>query len=376
MKYPKDICSAIVQFAIKVMWIVSKRYDLAFIFGGAALSLLIPFIVMRQPSLLPLIFWIWLLIFDGTHLYAAYSRTYLDRQFWKTDRSLLLWSPLVVLLPVTAATLYLVSGNIRPVEIFLVLAQAWAYYHLVRQHYGFVSLYDRKSGSSPDTHNINKQAIYVGLWTPYIYFLLSHPINRKIAGLPQLYPETELVSGLKIFAILFSGAAVILLLVHHLRQKKLSPAAIFTAICIALYSLIFYWVAPMEPFFARAQNVVQSFMLLAIMMTLFHNIQYHAIVWHFNRKKYGDPAFGFATTLNRNFAVYAIAAVLFASVYVAAAWSSTEYPSPFGRIADSAFVPAAFCLWWGLLFHHYYLDQKIWRFSKTRDLQRQLGIAV
>jgi len=148
------------------MWIVSKRYDLAFIFGGAALSLSIPLLVMQWPALLPLIFWMWLLFFDGTHLYAAYSRTYLDRQFWKTDRALLLGSPAVIMLTLTAVIFYVRSGNIRPVEYFLVFAQAWAYYHLVRQHYGFVSLYDRKSGSTKETHEINKQTIYVGLWTP------------------------------------------------------------------------------------------------------------------------------------------------------------------------------------------------------------------
>lgn len=358
------------------MWIVNKKYDLAFIFGGAALSLLVPFIVMQNPALLPLLFWIWLLVFDGTHLYAAYSRTYLDRQFWKTDRSLLLWSPAVILLPFVAVALYAISGKVRPIEVFLVIAQGWAYYHLVRQHYGFVSIYDRKSGSSPETHSIHKQTIYVGLWVPYLYFLATHPVNRKVAGLPPLLPGTELSWILNISAIVISGAVVFFFIANIVRQRNLSPAAIFTAICVSLYSLIFYWIAPMEPFFSRAQNVVQSFMLLAIMMTLFHNIQYHAIVWHFNRKKYLDSSFGLARTLNRSFPVYAIVAIAFAVIYVATAWLTTEYPSPSGRIIDSAFVPGAFCIWWGLLFHHYYLDQKIWRFSKTKDLQQQLGIAV
>ena len=358
------------------MWIVSKRYDLAFIFGGAALSLLVPLIVMMNPALLPLLFWIWLLFFDGTHLYAAYSRTYLDRQFWKTDRTLLLWSPAVILLPLVAVALYAIYGSIRPIEIFLVFAQGWAYYHLVRQHYGFVSIYDRKSGSSPETHNINKQTIYVGLWVPYLYFLATHPVNRKVAGLPSPIPGDEFSWLLNVSAAVLSGAVVIFFIAHHVRNKTMSPAAIFTAICVTLYSLIFYWIAPMEPFFSRAQNVVQSFLLLAIMMTLFHNIQYHAIVWHYNRKKYGDPSYGLSTTFNRSFAIYAMVAILFAAGYVATAWFSTEYPAPSGRIADSTFVPVVFCIWWGLLFHHYYLDQKIWRFSKTKDLQQQLGVAL
>jgi len=33
-------------------------------------------------------------------------------------------------------------------------------------------------------------------------------------------------------------------------------------------------------------------------------------------------------------------------------------------------------VWWGLSLHHYYLDQKIWRVSKARDLQRQFGVSV
>ena len=358
------------------MWIVSKKYDLAFIFGGAAVSLLVPFIAMQKPVFIPLMFWIWVWIFDGTHLYATLSSTYFDRQFWKNNRALLVWSPAVILLPLIAVAFYLRSGSTRPIEFFLLFAQAWAYYHLVRQHYGFISLYDRKSGVSRESHEINKQTVYVGLWTPYVYFLLSHPVNRKIVGLPSLFPEMELLWGLNIFAIFFTGGAALLFLAHYIKNKTWTPAGIFTAICVALYSLIFYWIAPMEPLFARAQNVVQSFMIIAITMTVFHNIQYHAIVWHFNRNKYGHSSFGLATILNRNFLIYAAVAILFAGIYSAVAWFTTDYPSLFGTMSESDFVPIAFCVWWGLLFHHYFLNHKICHFSKSKDLQEQLGIEI
>jgi hypothetical protein len=351
------------------MWIVSKRYDLAFIFGGALASLAVPFLVIWKAALLPILFWTWLLLFDGTHLWAAYSRTYLDRQFWKTDGKLLLWSPAVILLPFTAIVLFFVTGSMRQIEIFLVLAQGWAYFHLVRQHYGFLSLYDRKAGADATTHKINKWTLYVALWSAYVYFLISHPINRKGSGLPEL-AVFNIVA-----AIICAGSAVIFL-IYHFRKRSHSPASLFTAVCISLYAAIFFWIAPMEPFFTGARNIVQSFLLIAIMMTLFHNIQYHAIVWHYNRKKYRDPSFGAATYFNKSFSVYAIAAILFAAMYVAAAWFSTEYPSLSGEFSEPAFVPIAFVLWWGVLFHHYYLDQKIWRVSKTKDLQQQLGIAA
>lgn len=352
-----------------IMWIVRKPYDLAFIFGGALASLTVPLLVMWNAALLPILFWTWLLVFDGTHLWAAYSRTYLDRQFWKTDRRLLMWSPVVILFPILAIIPFFLSGSMKPIEIFLVLAQGWAYYHLVRQHYGFLSLYDRKAGIDPVTHKINKWALYVALWSAYLYFLISHPVNRKVSGLPEIL----LINWIAV--IVCSGSAV-LLLIYHLWKRNRSTGFLFTAVCICLYGAIFFWIAPGEPFLTGAHNIVQSFMLIAIMMTLFHNIQYHAIVWHYNRKKYRDASFGAATYFNRSFLIYAAVGIFFAAFYVAAAWFSTEYPSLSGEFSEPAFVPMAFLLWWGLLFHHYYLDQKIWRLSKTKDLQRQLGIAA
>ncbi len=351
------------------MWIVNKRYDLAFIFGGALASLAVPFLVMWNAALLPILFWIWLLVFDGTHLWAAYSRTYLDRQFWKTDGKLLLWSPLVILFPISAILLFFVSGSMRPIEIFLVLAQGWAYYHLVRQHYGFLSLYDRKAGADPGTHRINKWTLYVALWAAYLYFLIGHPLNRKVSGLPEL----PWLNGI---AMTVCVAVAVCFLVYHFWKSSHSAATLFTSVCVSLYAAIFFWIAPREPFLTNASNIVQSFLLIAIMMTLFHNIQYHAIVWHYNRQKYRDASFGPATSFNKSFPVYAAAAIAFAGFYVAAAWFSTEYPSLSGEFSEPAFVPIAFVLWWGILFHHYYLDQKIWRVSKTKDLQQQLGIAA
>ncbi len=369
------------------MYIVSKRFDLTFIFGGATASLAVPFLVMWNPGLLPILFWIWLLVFDGTHLWAAYSRTYIDRQFWRTNKPLLIASPLVFLLPLSAVVLQQLSGSMKPIEIFLVFAQGWAYYHLVRQHYGFVSLYDRKAGSSRETHLLHKWALYSGLWIPYLYFIATHPINRNVAGLPPL--EQSFHQAVTVAAIFLSAIAFILSFMKAGKNSNQEPAAVtqatnslftpassFTGTCILLYSLIFYGIAPREPFWAGAHSVVQSFMLLAIMMTLFHNIQYHAIVWHYNRKKYRDESYGWAQRLNRNFPVYGTVALIFSSLYVATAWSSTEYPSLTGRLLTPAFIPAAFCIWWGVLFHHYYLDQKIWRFSRTPDLKQQLGMVA
>jgi hypothetical protein len=50
--------------------------------------------------------------------------------------------------------------------------------------------------------------------------------------------------------------------------------------------------------------------------------------------------------------------------------------SPVGSLLLEASVPAqtALALYWGLFFHHYYLDQKIWRVRRSPSLQREFGM--
>ncbi len=367
-------------------WIVNKRYDAAFIFGGAGASLLVPLLVAWRPEWLVAMFWTWLVLFDGTHLWASYSRTYIDKDFRRSDKKLLAWSLLVFLAPVFVVGLMWLMGSRRPVELFLIFALSWAYYHIFRQHYGYVSIYDRKANTGRRAHNVNKWTLYVGLLAPYFYFLLNHPVNLKTANLEYLGESPGLGRLLAAVPILASVGAVLYFAIGHLLNRKergrvSAPSACFVLTCLFVYSMIFYVIAPWEPVFPGARSPVQNFMVVAMMMSLFHNVQYHAIVWHYNRRKYTQDAdsrgkFGLAVLLNRSFLVYLLTGVVFASLYGAIAWFTTDYPSPTGRVMEQVFVPAAFCLWWGLLFHHYYLDQKIWRVSRKDDLQKHLRVKV
>ena len=367
-------------------WIVNKGYDVAFIFGGAGASLLVPLLVMWHPEWLAAMFWIWLILFDGTHLWASYSRTYIDRDFWRSDRRLLAWSLLVFIAPLFAVGLMWLLGSQTPVQFFLMFALAWAYYHIFRQHYGYVSIYDRKANTDQRAHNVNKWTLYIGLLAPYGYFILNHPINREMAGLTFLENAVWLGWLTVALPVTASVGALLYFVICHLSYRgeegRVSgPAVFFVLTCLGVYSLIFYVIAPGEPFFPGARSPVQKFMVIAMMMSLFHNVQYHAIVWHHNRRKYRQDAesrneFGMAVPLNRNIIVYLLVGVGFASLYGGIAWLTTDYPTPGGELMEQVFVPAAFCLWWGLLFHHYYLDQKIWRVSRKKDLQKHLRVDV
>jgi hypothetical protein len=87
-------------------WIVSRRFDLLTFFGGAGLSVLFLALYFVVGAPIVALWWVWLLVFDGPHIGAAFTRTYLDRREWKTRPGLLLGS----LLTFTIGPLFLAVG--------------------------------------------------------------------------------------------------------------------------------------------------------------------------------------------------------------------------------------------------------------------------
>lgn len=361
-------------------WIAGRTFDLCWIFAGAAASFAIPAIVWWQPLWLVPMFWLWVLVFDGTHIWATYSRTYVDSAFWRERRRLLLWSLLAFVAPLTAVTIALGGVGQPAIDAFLFFAQGWAYHHVVRQHYGFVSLYDRKGGTALGTHRLNQWVLYIGLWSPYLLFLFSHPFNRQVIQRPAWdahNPADVAIAGLLVLAMLGSWLALI---VHHLRLRAQGgraslPAAALIAVCLAVYGATFAGVAFAEPFYSSARSTIEHFMVIGMMMSIFHNIQYHGIVWFHNRTTYrADGDHGPARHINRSFLSYLLVALVFAAGYCVVAFNTNDYPALSGVASTPMLAPIAFCLWWGMLMHHYYLDQRIWRPSATPELRRVLAV--
>jgi len=144
---------------------------------------------------------------------------------------------------------------------------------------------------------------------------------------------------------------------------------------------MFYGVAPREPFFSAAQNGAQNLMLLAIMNSLFHNIQYHAIVWTYARKRYIEnqenvsrDLLGFASRINGSFKGYATASILMGVGFAwivngLGDWPNWQGVGPFHEMSALSYV-----LFFGIIGHHFFLDQMIWRPSRQKDLRSYLRL--
>src|SRR5262249_44176597 len=131
---------------------------------------------------------LWGAIFDGTHVWATYARTYFAPD--EDSRAgipgnwswgLLAVGPAIALL----AAEFAAPGWFR---MFLLLAYLWAYWHLVRQHYGFVTLYRKRAGEcDPYGTRLDGLILWTGCLYPLLRFSLSDAYRQS--GLPQLIPS-------------------------------------------------------------------------------------------------------------------------------------------------------------------------------------------
>src|SRR5260370_21712388 len=166
--------------AFSLRWIISPREVLVWFIGSVASSyaLLILYVV----GLLPLIPMVagWAILIDAPHVFGTLSRTYFDRSEWKTRKRLLLGSLLFFI--VGPAMVLLGFGF-----TFFFIAALWAYYHLVKQHYGFIVLSKKKNTDlSPVDNALDRLLVMFAFNYPFVAFITAHPTPPP--RLPPILP--------------------------------------------------------------------------------------------------------------------------------------------------------------------------------------------
>jgi hypothetical protein len=364
---------------VRAGWLVDRRQDLLSTVGGLGASVVLLGLHLWGGVSSLVLWWAWVLMLDGPHIFATVSRTYLDRRERRTRGRLLLGSlgwfaagPLCVGLSVAV-------GRRLPFELFLAAAGIWAYWHVVRQHYGLMSLYQRKNG---DTHPVDRRidslTLYVGLLLPFVAFSLTHPSARRMLGLgTQPGPELLLTQGCWAAVL----AVVALFAARQVQRWRAGvgingPKVLLLAAALGLSALLFS-----PPVVARIE-----FLMVAAVVTAFHNMQYHGIVWFYHRNRYHTPgadraAFGLAPRISQRFLIYAACGVAFTLLYRGLGCGFGAHPGC-GVFDAKVMLGPGISLRdlmvgfiWGFALHHYYLDQKIWRVSRDTGLNRDLKLS-
>jgi hypothetical protein len=329
-------------------WIINRPVDLAFVIGSASAgyAYLILSIVFQVP--ISFLWWFWSVGFDGTHIFGTASRTYFDAEARSRNRMLLFGSLAFFF---ALGPLLVVAGW---KHLLAIVVGIWAYYHVVRQHYGFMILYKVKNRDLNKLDNLLDRWLLgvMLLFPPYHRFFIHHPEELGIPhrwALDVFAPHAETALWLLIGLV-----AAGYLLRQAVRLRAGDPLNVPK---LLLFGAIFplHWLTFAYMGWKAAVPTV----------TIVHNLQYHALIWFHNRNRYaGGAEHGrIPGAVSRSLLAYAGMALVFSALYRIPGFH-------LGRFSDIAF--GFFC---GFGLTHYYLDSRIWRVRTDPSLRQALQLA-
>ncbi|MFL6274036.1 MAG: hypothetical protein ACJ74G_02420 [Blastocatellia bacterium] len=356
------------QGRVAAGWIISRKDDLIWFIGSVVASYLFlaaNLALVKLGISVMLVVWVWALGFDGPHVFGTVSRTYADSDERRKRARLYYGTLLLFLLGPSLLLLDMVLHTSSFGPAFFFFASLWAYYHLVKQHYGFMILYKKKNHDLAEIDNlIDRAFILLGMTYPFVRFLThSYAARERLDAMrlpvesgPAWWVETFVFSAFLISLALFVGRQA-----HRLYQRQPInvPKLLLLAACLPMHWIVLRLLEPMQPAAAGALAAVAT-------LTIYHNLQYHRIIWFHNRNKYarsGATSYGAASVISKNVWRYIGFALLFGAAYHIPHYTVVK-PDSFWM----AFI-------WGGAFTHYYLDSKIWRVRRDKQLNDNLQMS-
>ncbi len=359
--------------AISLRWIISAREDLIWFIGSVAASYAL--LILYITGVLPLIPMVagWAILIDAPHVFGTFSRTYFDKSEWKTRKRLLLGSLLFFII---GPALVLLGAGFT----FFFVAALWAYYHLVKQHYGFMVLYKKKNNDlAPIDNVLDRWLLMFAFNYPFVAFIAND--QTAMARVPPLLRGgVNAVAMMLLIGTIALGIGWLIRQVQRLllREPLNVPKYLLLAAAIPMH-----WIALITPMPAKP-------IALVAILTIYHNLQYQRLIW-FHNQKYGTRAsralnvatstpeacvqdYGPAALISRRLIYYLAFGILFGIMYQ----GPRQYLGYLNlHTGDS---PAALtkpiqlgiAFLWGYAFIHYYLDSKIWRVRRDPSVGQAL----
>ena len=365
---------------ISLRWIINAREDLLWFIGSVASSyVLLVLYVTRVVPLIPMVAG-WAILIDAPHVFGTFSRTYFDASEWKTRKRLMLGS---LLFFVVGPAMVLLGFGFT----FFFIAALWAYYHLVKQHYGFMVLYKKKNHDlAPIDNALDRLLLMFAFNYPFVAFIAGDP--TAMARVPPI-----LRSGVNTVAMLLLIGTIVLGIGWLVRQ--IQRAVSCEPLDVPKYLLLaaaipMHWIALMTPMPAKP-------IALVAILTIYHNLQYQRLIWFHNQKythsvgsrgsspivregvlNHPDPGrrYGPAAVISRRLIYYLGFGIIFGIIYQGPRQYLGYLNLHTGDSPAALSLPiqSGIAFLWGYAFIHYYLDSKIWRVRRDPSVGKALNM--
>lgn len=362
--------------AAETGWIGRRRFDLVFFFGSALVAASVGALALAVPGFVVPLFWAFLLFVDGPHLLATWARTYLDAAERRRRRRLLVGS-FAWLLPGLLAWLTAHLTHSRaPIDLFLLFATLWSFHHAIRQFYGILAIYQHHARSALVARRYDRYFLHAILWLAFGLFSLGHPQNRSLFGFPRDFPRWISMAGMGLLVTL--GVSVVAYgIFRRLRfpDESARPLLFLLGPAIGLQLYAMFVVGTFEPLIPRPEDPEQAFMASTSVGGIVHGMNYLGITAIVGLRRHGQNTDGsLAALLGRRPLLAYVVFVVISLGYLALNAARGVLPgiTPFPR--QSAIADLFLVLYWGIFFHHYYLDQHIWHVRTDETLRIELGL--
>lgn len=325
-------------------WIISQREDLVWFIGPALVSAAALALMQAGFPFGPL-FFLWMFVIDGPHVWATMSRTYFDTEA-RSRLGWLLW----IFVPFVGIGLAAVSAGLA--SWYFLAAVCWQHFHIVKQHYGFLMLWKAKNGER-NRVDFYADRIYLlaSLLLPLARFVIS--TRPLIAALPGMALLRD--AAWPLMATLTAAWLLRQVWAWRAGAAPCWPKMLLMASVVPLQWAAFAYAATLG-----AEGVARAGLTLGI----FHGLQYHRLLWFHNRNRYSPEVsarHGFAVRLASGLVPYLAVAMGFQAL--------TYIPVLLASRPEYALV-----IPWAASFTHYVLDSKIWHVRTDPALAAALGM--
>lgn len=334
-------------------WIVSAPYDLAFFVGTPALVAALVLPLGRVGSSIDVYLAVMAFSSVGHHL-PGFLRAYGDRELFRRHRTRFLLAPPLLY------GVFLAFGVLE-LHGMLLLLMAWSIWHVTMQHYGFLRIYDAKVGSTTRAAarldwlvSVLGFAAIVLASPDYVHDLLANVFQSGGPSVPAAW-----IAGLRTVVWAAFGVAAAAWLAHAARSFRTDrPVSVIKMglMAVTLGFLWYVWVG------------LGDLVLGLATWEVFHDVQYFAITWVYNRRLVAKGLGGEGRLMGWLFRGHAARAALYVgaiAAYGGASWALSQgLGGALGAEVGWRAPLVALVLTSTIL--HYYYDGFIWKVRQER----------
>jgi hypothetical protein len=223
-------------------------------------------------------------------------------------------------------------------------------------------LYKKKNGDLARVDNVLDRGLLLFAFNyPFVEFIARDP--EAMVRVPAL-----LRGGVNGFAKLLLAGTILFFVVWVGRQVQ--RAIVGEPLNVPKYLLLaaaipMHWIVLLTP-------MPQKPIAIVAILTIYHNFQYHRLIW-FHNQKYANARekYGAAEMISRRVLFYVAFGIVFGIIYQ----GPRQILGYLGLHGTQTFVvQLGISFLWGYAFIHYYLDSKIWRVRRDPSVGKALNM--